>query len=170
MANKKLRVDRDIRSPEVFLIDQHGEKAGKVSLRDALTAAREADMHLVEVAPNASPPVCKIMDYGKHLFGQKKKQQKPKKSRLKEVKIRPSTEENDYQVKLRNIIRFLEDGNKVKVTMRFRGRELWHRDLGATLFQRMETDLESHGTVEQEVKLEGRQMTLMLAPKRKSGV
>lgn len=166
MATKKLRTDREIKVSEVRLIGLDGEQVGVVPIRQALAEADRAGMKLVEVSPNAAPPVCKIMDYGRHVFGQKKKQQKPKRVKLKEVKVRPGTEENDYQVKMRQVIRFLEAGNKVKVTMRFRGRELWHRELAVEMFKRMEADLIVHGAVEQQVKLEGRQMMVIFVPKK----
>jgi translation initiation factor IF-3 len=166
VATKKLRTDREIKVSEVRLIGQDGEQVGVIPIRQALADAERAGMKLVEVSPNASPPVCKIMDYGRHMFGQKKKQQKPKRVKLKEVKIRPGTEENDYQVKMRQVVRFLEAGNKVKVTMRFRGRELWHRELAVDMFKRMESDLIEQGTIEQQLKLEGRQMMVIFVPKK----
>ena len=140
-------------------------------LRDALEKAAEDGLDLVEVSPNAEPPVCRIMDYGKYLFEQKKKAQAAKKkqvqTQLKEVKFRPGTEEGDYQVKLRNLIRFLEEGDKAKVTLRFRGREMLHQDLGRKLLERIRDDLAEISQVEQFPKLEGRQMVMMLAPKKK---
>lgn len=166
MATKKLRVDGEITARQVLLIRANGEQVGVVPINQALLEAERADMRLVEVSPNAATPVCKIMDYGRHMFGQKKRQQKPKRVKLKEVKLRPGTEENDYQVKMRQVVRFLEAGNKVKVTMRFRGRELWHRELAMEMFKRMENDLIDHGVVEQQVKLEGRQMMMILVPKK----
>jgi translation initiation factor IF-3 len=166
VATKRLRVDQAIKVPEVRLIGQDGEQMGVVPLRQALVDAERAGLSLVEVSPNAAPPVCKIMDYGRHVFGQKKKQQKPKRAKLKEVKIRPTTEENDYQVKLRQAIRFMEAGSKVKVSMRFRGRELWHRELAVEVFKRMEADVIEYGSVEQPLKLEGRQMMVIFAPKK----
>lgn len=128
-------------------------------------------MDLVEVSPNADPPVCRIMDFGKFLFEQKKKAQEAKKkqslTQLKEVKFRPTTEDADYQVKLRNATRFLEDNDKVKVTLRFRGREMLHQDLGRKLLERVKADLDEISQVEQFPKLEGRQMVMVLAPKKK---
>lgn len=139
-------------------------------VEQGLEAAVDAGMDLVEVSPHAEPPVCRIMDYGKFVFEQKKKQagqKKPKQIQVKEVKFRPNTDNNDYQIKLRNATRFLEDGNKVKVTLRFRGREMLHQDLGRDLLKRVEEDLKELGTVEQFPKLEGRQMIMILGPKKK---
>src|SRR5690606_33224398 len=131
----------------------------------------EAGLDLVEVAPNASPPVCRIMDYGKFVFEQNKKAQsarrKQKQIHVKEVKFRPGTEEGDYQVKLRNLIRFLTQGDKTKVTLRFRGREMAHQELGAQLLRRVQKDLEEYGTVEQQPQLEGRQMVMVIAPRKR---
>lgn len=133
--------------------------------------AYEADLDLVEVSPDAEPPVCRIMDYNKFQFEQRKKTQAAKKNQkqvhVKEIKFRPGTEEGDYQVKLRNLTRFLNDGDRVKVTLRFRGREMAHQELGRDLLKRIETDLAELGTVEQFPKMEGRQMVMLLAPKKK---
>jgi len=133
--------------------------------------AFEADMDLVEVAPDSSPPVCRIMDYGKFLFEENKKRhaakKKQKQIQVKEVKFRPGTEEGDYQVKLRNLTRFLNNGDKTKVTLRFRGREMAHQELGLQLLKRVEEDLKEIGTVEQYPRLEGRQMVMVIAPKKK---
>ncbi len=148
-----------------------GEAKGVVSLEDALQIAEEAELDLVEIAPMAEPPVCRIMDYGKFLFEQSKKQQQAKKkqkqTQVKEVKFRPGTDVGDYQVKLRNLIRFLTDGDKAKVTVRFRGREMAHQELGRDLLKRIEQDLAEYGTVEQFPKMEGRQMVMVIAPKKK---
>jgi len=142
-----------------------------VSLDEALNMAYEADMDLVEVAPDSSPPVCRIMDYGKYLFEENKKRhaakKKQKQIQIKEVKFRPGTEEGDYQVKLRNLTRFLNNGDKTKVTLRFRGREMAHQELGLQLLKRVEEDLKEIGTVEQFPRLEGRQMVMVIAPKKK---
>ncbi len=142
-----------------------------VSIKEALQAAMDAELDLVEIAPTAKPPVCRIMDYGKFLFEQNKKKQiakkKQKQVQVKEIKIRPGTDEGDYQVKLRNLIRFLEDGDKAKVTLRFRGREMAHQDLGSELLKRIESDLAEHGSVEQFPRLEGKQMVMVVAPKTK---
>jgi translation initiation factor IF-3 len=157
--------------PEVRLIDAEGEQLGVVSIADALTRAEQAELDLVEVAPQASPPVCRIMDYGKFIFEQNKKRhaakKKQKQIQLKEIKFRPGTEEGDYQVKLRNLKRFLEDGDKAKITLRFRGREMAHQELGAQLMKRIEADLGEVGIVEQFPKMEGRQMVMVLAPHKK---
>lgn len=153
------------------LIDVNGEQIGIVNIREAQTKAQEAELDLVEIVPHAKPPVCRIMDYGKFLFEQNKKRNKAKKKQkqvqVKEIKFRPSTEEGDYQVKLRNLIRFLEEGDKTKITLRFRGREMAHQDLGRKLLKRVETDLTEHGTVEQRPKMEGRQMVMIVVPAKK---
>jgi translation initiation factor IF-3 len=142
-----------------------------ISLDDALNMADEAEMDLVEVSPDASPPVCRIMDYGKYLFEENKKRHAAKKKQkqihIKEVKFRPGTEQGDYQVKLRNLTRFLTNGDKTKVTLRFRGREMAHQELGLQLLKRVAEDLDEIGTVEQFPRLEGRQMVMVIAPKKK---
>lgn len=144
---------------------------GIVSLREALFKAEEAELDLVEIAPMAKPPVCRIMDYGKHKYRESKKQHeaklKQKQIQVKEVKFRPRTDENDYQIKLRNLIRFLSDGDKAKITLRFRGREMAHQQLGMEQLKRVEADLAEYATVEQFPKMEGRQMVMVLAPKKK---
>ncbi len=144
---------------------------GIVSIEEAKSVATGARLDLVEIQPNAEPPVCRIMDYGKFVFEAKKQKQAAKKKQkqvqIKEIKFRPGTGIGDYQVKLRNLIRFLEDGDKTKVTMRFRGREHAHRELGLELLQRVEKDLEEYGTVEQKPAMEGRQMVMVLGPKKK---
>ncbi|WP_115217808.1 translation initiation factor IF-3 [Suttonella indologenes] len=164
------RVNEEIRESEVRLIDADGEQRGVVSIEEALDAAYEQDLDLVEVAASAKPVVCRIMDYGKYRFEQQKKQQEARKNQkriqVKEVKFRPGTDEGDYQVKLRNLTRFLESGDKAKVTVRFRGREMAHQDLGRDLLSRIEADLSEVGTVEQKVGMEGRQMVMVLAPKK----
>jgi len=143
---------------------------GVVSIEDALSRAEEAALDLVEISPNVSPPVCRIMDFGKFLYEESKRKQAAKKKQkqihIKEVKFRPGTEIGDYQVKLRKLIEFLEDGDKTKVTMRFRGREMAHRELGLDVLKRVEADLAEYGVMEQEPKLEGRQMVMVLAPKK----
>ena len=132
--------------------------------------ADEAELDLVEIVPNVDPPVCRIMDYGKYLFEQTKKKhaarKKQKQIQVKEIKFRPGTEDGDYQVKLRNLTRFLNNGDKVKVTLRFRGREMVHQELGTRMLERIETDLEEYGVVEQYPRLEGRQMVMVFAPKK----
>ncbi len=144
---------------------------GVVSINEALNAASEAGVDLVEISPNAEPPVCRIMDYGKFLYEKSKatKEQKKKQKQIqvKEVKFRPGTDEGDYQVKLRNLVRFLEEGNKAKVTLRFRGREMAHQELGFDLLNRIKTELEELALVESFPKLEGRQAVMVLAPKKK---
>jgi translation initiation factor IF-3 len=155
----------------VRVIGADGEQAGVMSVDKAQELAYEADLDLVEISPEADPPVCRIMDYGKYLFEQNKKKHAAKKKQkvihVKEVKFRPGTEEQDYQVKLRNLIRFLNNGDKAKVTLRFRGREMAHMELGKQLLERVEKDLEELGTVEQYPKMEGRQMVMVIAPKKK---
>ncbi len=152
------------------LTDQTGEQVGVVPLTRALVLAEEAELDLVEIAPQAKPPVCRIMDYGKFLFEASKKKQlakkKQKQTQVKEVKFRPGTEEGDYQVKLRNLTRFLEDGNKTKVSLRFRGREMAHQDLGLKLLERVAEDLNDISVVEQRPKKEGRQMIMVLGPSK----
>jgi translation initiation factor IF-3 len=149
-----------------------GEQLGILSLAAALQAAEEAELDLVEVAPTAQPPVCRLTDYGKFKYEQSKKQHaaklKQKQIQVKEIKFRPGTDEGDYQVKLRNLVRFLSEGDKAKVTLRFRGREMTHQEIGLRLLKRVEGDLVEYATVEQFPKLEGRQMVMMLAPKRKA--
>ena len=153
------------------VIDSEGEQVGVLSIDAALTMADEAELDLVEVAPEGEPPVCRIMDYGKFMFEENKKRhaakKKQKQIQIKEVKFRPGTEEGDYQVKLRNLIRFLNNGDKAKVTLRFRGREMAHQELGRRLLSRIEEDLAELGTVEQFPRLEGRQMVMVIAPKKK---
>jgi len=153
------------------LIGAEGQQLGIVSSREAKQIAYEAELDLVEISPTAEPPVCRVMDYGKFRFEDSKKRQAAKKKQkiihIKEVKFRPGTDEGDYQIKLRNLIRFLIDGDKAKITVRFRGRELSHRELGMDLLKRIETDLAEHATVEQFPKLEGKQLSMTLAPKRK---
>ena len=155
----------------IRLIDAEGEQAGVVRLDEAKQIAYDADLDLVEISPNADPPVCRIMNYGKFRFEQNKQQQAAKKKQkqiqVKEVKFRPGTDEGDYKVKVRNLTRFLNDGDKTKITVRFRGREMVHRELGMDLLKRLEKELEELGTIEQFPKMEGRQMVMVLAPKKK---
>jgi len=156
---------------EVRLVGEDGSQLGIVSLREAMHQAEAAELDLVEIAPQAQPPVCKIMDYGKFKYHEQKKQHeaklKQKQIQVKEVKFRPRTDDADYQVKLRNLIRFLNEGDKTKVTLRFRGREMAHQEFGLELLKRVEADLVELGTVEQFPKLEGRQMVMVLSPKKK---
>jgi len=153
------------------VIGADGGQVGVISRAEALQMAAEAEMDLVEVSPTAEPPVCRIMDYGKFLFEQNKKahsaKKKQKQIQVKEVKFRPGTEEADYQVKLRNLVRFLTEGDKAKVTLRFRGREMAHTELGRRLLDRLVIDLAELGTVEQHPSMEGRQMVMVISPKKK---
>ena len=169
-TTKRNRQNDEITAPQVRLIDADGENVGVVALAAAKEAAEEAGLDLVEISPTAEPPVCRIMDYGKFLFDKKKQAQAAKKKQkqvqIKEVKFRPGTDEGDYQVKLRNLKRFLEEGDKTKVTMRFRGREHAHRELGLELLQRVEKDLEELSQVESKPQMEGRQMVMVLAPRK----
>lgn len=157
---------------EVRLIDQDGEQAGIVKIQQALDMAEQAELDLVEISPNAEPPVCRIMNYGKFLYEKSKtaKEQKKKQKvvQVKEIKFRPGTDEGDYQVKLRSLIRFLEDGDKTKITLRFRGREMAHQQIGIEMLERIKTDLADLAVVESAPsKIEGRQMVMVLAPKKK---
>lgn len=169
--SNRARVNEQIKIPKVRLIDEQGEQAGIVSSKDALRRAEEIGLDLVEISPTASPPVCRIMDYGKYLFEQSKRQAEAKKKQkqfqVKELKFRQTTEEGDYQVKLRNLIRFLNHGDKVKITLRFRGREMAHQNLGFDLLNRIKTDLEEIAVVEAFPKMEGRQAVMVLAPRKK---
>lgn len=153
------------------VIGPDGQQLGVLPIDKAQQLAIEAEMDLVEIAPEAKPPVCRVMDYGKYLFELNKKKHAAKKNQkvihIKEIKFRPGTEEQDYQVKLRNLIKFLTNGDKAKVTLRFRGRELAHMELGQKLLDRVEKDLEPYGTVEQFPKMEGKQMIMVLTPKKK---
>jgi len=157
--------------PEVRLVGQDGEQLGIVSLNKALEMAEAAEVDLVEIAPQAVPPVCRIMDYGKFKYHESKKRHeaklKQKQIQVKEIKFRPGTDEGDYQVKLRSLLRFLQEGDKAKITLRFRGRELAHQEFGVALLKRVEADLAEVGTVEQFPKMEGRQMIMVIAPKKK---
>lgn len=149
-----------------------GEALGIMSLNEAFAKAEEADIDLVEIAPQAAPPVCRLMDYGKFKYAESKKQHearlKQKQVQVKEVKFRPGTDDGDYNVKLRNLIRFLQEGDKAKVTLRFRGREITHQELGLALLKRVEADLQEYAVVEQFPKMEGRQMVMVLGPHKKS--
>ena len=153
------------------LIGPTGEQIGVVNTNDALVAARENDLDLVLIAESSDPPVAKITDFGKRLYEEKKAKAAAKKKQhqlqVKEIKFRPGTDVGDYQVKLRNLVRFLEDGDKAKVTIRFRGREMAHQELGMQMLERLEKDLEEYGVVEARPKLEGRQMIMVFAPKKK---
>ncbi len=161
-----------ITAPEVRVVGSDGNQVGVMSANEALKLAKDDGLDLVEVSPTATPPVCRIMDYGKFRFEESKKAQVAKKKQkqihVKEIKFRPGTDIGDYQVKLRNLIRFLTDGDKAKVTMRFRGREMAHKELGMHLLKRVENDLVEYGTVEQAPKFEGRQMVMVFAPVKTS--
>ena len=153
------------------LIGAEGEQLGIVSVVEALRLADEAELDLVEIAPLAEPPVCRVMDVGKFRYAESKKQHeaklKQKQVQIKEVKFRPGTDEGDYNIKLRNLIRFLEEGDKTKITLRFRGREIAHQQIGMQLMERVKQDLLEHGVIEQFPKMEGRQMVMVISPKKK---
>ncbi len=169
--SKRNRINDDITVSEVRLIGADGEQVGIVTIEEAKEAATSAKLDLVEIVPTAEPPVCRIMDYGKFLFDQKKQKQiakkKQKQVQVKEIKFRPGTDIGDYKIKLKSLIKFLENGDKTKVTMRFRGREHAHREIGLELLKRVEADLADYGQVEQQPLMEGRQMVMVLAPKKK---
>jgi len=168
---KEHRINDDINVPKIRLIDAEGENQGVVSLRDAMEMAYDAELDLVEIVPNAKPPVCRIMDYGKFRFDESKKaaiaRKNQKQVQVKEIKMRPATDEGDYQIKLRKLKEFLEEGDKVKVTLRFKGREMAHKELGMDVLKRVEKELEEVAVVEQFPRLEGRQMVMMLGAKKK---
>jgi translation initiation factor IF-3 len=169
--SKKANINEQIEAKQVRLIGADGKQAGIVSIEEALRAAADAKLDLVEIAPDSDPVVCKVLDYGKHVFEAKKgkaaAKKKQRRTHVKEMKFRPGTEEGDYQVKLRNLTRFLTDGDKAKVTLRFRGREMAHQEIGMELLKRIEGDLAELGTVELFPRMEGRQLTMVLAPKSK---
>ena len=168
---REARINGEITAKEVRLISGDGEQLGVVSLKEALSMAAEKDVDLVEISPTAKPPVCKLMDFGKYKYEQSKKRDEAKKKQkqvqIKEIKVRPGTDEGDYNIKMRNVKRFLEDGDKVKITLRFRGREMAHQEFGAQLLERVKADLEELAAVESFPKMEGRQMVMMVAPKKK---
>ena len=170
-AAPRAPINENITAREVRLIGADGQQVGIVSIQEALQAAEDAKLDLVEITADAVPPVCRIMDYGKHVFEKKKQvaaaKKNQKQAQVKEIKFRPGTEEGDYQVKLRNLVRFLTEGDKAKVSLRFRGREMAHQELGMELLKRVEADLVEHGTVEQHPKMEGRQLIMVIAPKKK---
>jgi translation initiation factor IF-3 len=163
------RINEEIRSNSVQLIDQDGHNHGPVEVQIALQKAQEAGLDLVEIAPNSAPPVCKILDYGKYKYQAQKKaaeaRKKQKVVEVKEIKLRPMIDDHDYDVKMRSIKRFFEEGDKVKVTLRFRGREMAHMEIGMELLQKVKRDIDTIGKIEQEPKLEGRQMIMVMAPK-----
>lgn len=163
------RINERIRVPEVRLVGPGGEQVGIVRVEDALRLALEADLDLVEVAPNARPPVCKIMDYGKYKYEQQKRANEARKKQkiieVKEIKMRPNINAHDYEVKMRSVSKFLSEGDKVKVTMRFRGREMAHQELGLALLNRVREEVGEAAKVEQFPRMEGRQMTMVMAPR-----
>jgi translation initiation factor IF-3 len=165
------RINREITAPEVRLVSDSGEQLGIVAIAEALRLAEERDVDLVEIAPTAKPPVCKLMDYGKFRYREQKKAHeaklKQKQIQVKEIKFRPGTDEGDYQVKLGKLVEFLKEGDKAKVTLRFRGREMAHQEFGLRILERVKADLDELGIVEQFPRLEGRQMVMVLAPKKK---
>ncbi len=162
------RVNDRIRAPEIRLIGAEGENVGVVSPERGMDLADQAGLDLVEISPNAQPPVCKIMDFGKYKYEQQKRESEARKKQktieVKEIKFRPNTDTHDYDVKMRNVFKFLENGDKVKITMRFRGREMAHLELGRQLLERVAADVEGSGKVENMPKLEGRQMVMMIGP------
>jgi len=162
-------VNEEIRAREVQLIDQDGKNHGAVEFRQALELAQQAGLDLVEIAPNSTPPVCKILDFGKYKYQAQKKaaeaRKKQKVVEIKEIKLRPMIDDHDYNVKMRSMRRFFEEGDKVKVTLRFRGREMAHQELGAKLLNRVRDDVQTLAKVEQEPKYEGRQIVMVLAPR-----
>jgi translation initiation factor IF-3 len=162
------RINDRIRGPEIRLIGPEGENIGVVTPGRAMQLAEEAGLDLVEISPNAEPPVCKIMDFGKFKYETQKKEAEARKKQkiieIKEVKFRPNTDTHDYEVKMRNVVRFLEEGDKVKVTLRFRGREMAHQDLGRVLLDRVAEDVKELGKIESMPRVEGRQMVMMIGP------
>ena len=164
-----MRINEEIRAREVRVVADEGEQLGIMSGRDALNLALERHMDLVEIAPNAKPPVCRIMDYGKYRYEQQKRDKEARKKQksfdIKEVKLRPGIEDHDFDVKFKNAVRFLEDGDKVKITIMFRGRELSHPELGEVLLIKMAKQLEDHANIERAAKLEGKNMIMIVSPK-----
>ncbi|MGY8845338.1 MAG: translation initiation factor IF-3 [Gammaproteobacteria bacterium] len=169
-ADKKNRANSAIQVAKVRLIGADGVNRGVVTIEDAQNEAKANGLDLVEIVPNVDPPVCRVMDFGKFLFDVNKKKhaakKKQKQVQVKEIKFRPATDQGDYDIKLRNLRKFLEQGDKAKVTLRFRGREMAHQELGAEMLKRIETDLSELGSVEQFPKLEGRQMVMVIAPRK----
>ncbi|WP_150550415.1 translation initiation factor IF-3 [Pandoraea soli] len=170
-TDKAHRINGEITAPEVRLTGVDGEQLGILKLAEAFRLSEEADVDLVEIAPQAQPPVCRLMDYGKFKYQEQKKAHenklKQKVVQIKEVKFRPGTDDGDYNVKLRNLKRFLEEGDKTKITLRFRGREMAHQEIGARMLERLKSDLEEVGQPEQMPKMEGRQMIMVISPKKK---
>ncbi|TAL83781.1 MAG: translation initiation factor IF-3 [Candidimonas sp.] len=171
-TEKPHHINAEIRALEVRLIGVDGEQLGIVKTVDAIRLSEQSEVDLVEIAPNAEPPVCRLMDYGKFKYQEQKRQQearsKQKVIQVKEVKFRPGTDEGDYQVKLRNLRRFIDEGDKAKVTLRFRGREMAHQELGMRVLERVRDDLSEVCLVEAMPKLEGRQMVMVLSPRKKA--
>ena len=163
------RINDRIRSPEIRLIGAEGENVGVVTPAQALVMAEQAGLDLVEISPNAEPPVCKIMDFGKYKYETQKREAEARKKQhiieIKEIKFRPGTDTNDYDVKMRSVVKFLEGGDKVKITLRFRGREMAHQQLGVELLNRVADDVVEVGKIESFPRLEGRQMVMMIGPK-----
>ncbi|HVY08403.1 MAG TPA: translation initiation factor IF-3 [Burkholderiales bacterium] len=170
--DRDVRINGEITAPELRLIGTKGEPIGIVSLAQANAMAEELEIDLVEIAPTAQPPVARLMDFGKFKYSEAKKKHeaklKQKQIQVKEVKFRPGTDDGDYQIKLRNLTRFLTEGDKTKITLRFRGREMAHQEFGFKLLERVKADLEPFGVVEQFPKMEGRQMVMVMSPKKKS--
>jgi translation initiation factor IF-3 len=169
-----LRVNEEIRAREIRLIDSDGQQLGIVPLKEGLRIAMERGLDLVEVAPRAKPPVCRIMDYGKYKYEQSKKEREARKKKrvitVKELKLRPNIEEHDFQVKVRNALRFLQDGDKVKITLMFRGREISHSELGRNLCLRFYQCVQDYAVIEKEPKIEGKNMVMVLAPRNQDSV
>ncbi len=167
---KQQRINDQIRNDPLRVIDSEGGQVGIISLKEAIEAAEDAGLDLVEISPNADPPVCKIMDYGKFLYNESKQKHEDKKKQkqitVKEIKFRPGTDIGDYDIKLRKLRDFLEKGNKAKVTMRFRGREMAHKELGLEMLKKVELDLSEIASVEQSATMEGRQMVMVMGPRR----
>ena len=163
------RVNEEIRIPQVRLIDQDGEMQGVLTVREAMQRAFAVGLDLVEISPNADPPVCKILDFGKFKYEQQKKRNEAKKKQkvieIKEIKVRPNIDENDYQVKMRAMKSFIDEGDKVKVTLRFRGREMAHQDIGVRVLERIRSEMDTTSKVEQMPRMENRQMVMVLSPR-----
>src|ERR1700756_5770801 len=163
------RTNEEIRVREVHLIDKDGSNRGNVSISEAIAFAQEAGLDLVEISPNATPPVCKLLDFGKYKYQEQKKQAEARKKQkvveVKEIKFRPMIDDHDYDVKMRSMVRFFEEGDKVKVTLRFRGREMAHQELGTRLLDRVKEDVSKFAKVESDARFEGRQMVMILAPR-----
>ena len=169
---KRILRNEEIEAYELRVIGEDSKQIGIMNREEAIRTAQDRGLDLVEVDPNGKPPVCKILDYGRYVFEQNKRahaaRKRQKQIQVKEIKLRPGTDKGDYDVKLRNLLRFLEHGDKTKVTLRFRGREMVHQDLGAKLLDRVREDLSEVALVEQEPKLEGRQLTMVMAPRKKN--